>query len=120
MLLESRDNMICIVCPNGCNMTVTKVADKIKVEGNTCPRGEKFAIEELTNPMRTISSTVRTTFSDYPVLPVRVSGEIPKGKIFDVMAEINKTQVVERLKIGDVVIKNVLDLGVDVIAISDM
>lgn len=110
----------CIVCPNGCHLVVDINGDNIKVSGNTCKKGEEFAITELTNPVRTISSTVRTCFKDCPVVPVRVSAPIPKEKIFDVMNEINKVLVDKRLKIGDVVIKNVLGLGSDVIAISDM
>ena len=112
--------MICIVCPNSCKLTVDNIDGKIIVKGNTCKRGENFAIQEITDPKRTISSTVKTTFGDFPVLSVRVSDEIPKGRIFDVMAEINKVVVSERLKIGDIVIKDVLGLGVDIIATSDM
>ena len=102
--------LVCIVCPNGC---LLKIDEKtLKVEGNKCKKGEEFAISELTAPKRTLTTTVRTAFKDIPVLPVRVSGEIPKDKIFDVMKEINKTVV------DETVIKNVLNLGVDVIATS--
>ena len=69
-------------------------------------------------PKRTSSSVVKTAFDAVPVLPVRVSAEIPKEKIFDVMNEINHVTVKKRLKRGDAVIKNVLSLGVDVIATS--
>jgi len=110
----------CIVCPNGCNLIVDIDGDTINVSGNTCKKGEEFAITELTNPTRTISSTVRTSFKDCPVLPVRVSGPIPKDKIFDVMNEINKVIINNHVKIGDVVIKDVLGINVDVIAISSI
>jgi len=113
-------NFTCIVCPNGCNLTIEANGFDIKVSGNTCKKGEEFARSELANPERTISSTVRTSFKDYPVLPVRVSSPIPKDKIFDVMKEINKVCVDKRLKIGDIVIENVLGLNVNVIAISNM
>ena len=74
----------------------------------------------MTAPMRTICSTVRTDFPEAPVLPVRVSADIPKDRIFDVMREINHTVVKERVRRGDTVIQNVLGLGVDIIATSDM
>ena len=90
------------------------------VTGNTCPRGKEFAISEMTAPKRTICSTVKTAFSDVPVLPVRVSDDIPREKIFDVMREINAVTLKERIGRGDAVIKNVLGLGVDVIATSDL
>lgn len=110
--------LTCIVCPNGCAMEVSVDGNSITVTGNKCPKGEQFAISEETNPIRTICSTVKTAFPKVPVLPVRVSSEIPKSRIFDVMSEINKVLLTEAIGLGDVVIPNVLGLGVDVIATS--
>lgn len=112
--------IVCITCPRGCTMQVTGSGDDVQVTGNFCKRGEDFAKTELTNPMRTICSTVRTNFADAPVLPCRVSADIPKDRIFDVMAEINKAVVDKPLHRGDVIIPNVLGLGVDVISTSDL
>jgi len=108
----------CIVCPNGCSLKIDEVT--LGVTGNSCKRGETFAINELTHPMRTISTTVKTGFKNHPVLPVRVSSDIPKDRIFDCMKEINKTVVNKNVKCGDIIIKNILSLGVDVIATSDI
>lgn len=110
--------MTCIVCPNGCRLQVEEAGGAWKVTGNRCKRGEVFAVSEMTNPVRTICSTAATGFPDVPVVPVRVSGEIPKERIFDVMAEINKVTVSRRIKRGTAVIENVLGLGVDVIVTS--
>lgn len=101
-------------------MHIEGEGENIKVTGNTCKRGAQFAISEMTKPMRTICTTVKTSFPYAPVLPVRVSSEIPKDKIFDVMNEINKVTVSKPIKRGDVVISNVLELGVDIIATSDI
>lgn len=114
------NNLVCIVCPRGCNLNVEKKDGEITVTGNFCKRGENFAKTEMTNPMRTICSTVKTAFKDTPVLPVRVSSDIPKDRIFDVMKEINSVTVTQRIRRGDTVIANVLGLGVDVIATSDI
>ena len=111
--------MVCIVCPRSCKLQVELENGEVRVSGNSCKRGHDFAVSELTDPKRTISSTVRTAFPDVPVLPVRVSGEIPKAKIFDVMHEIAHVCVTTRIGRGDTVIENVLGLGVDVIATSD-
>lgn len=111
---------VCIVCPRGCTLKAECSGGEITVSGNSCKRGEKFAVDEMTHPMRTICSTVATVFPDAPVLPVRVSSEIPKEKIRDVMTEINKAVVTERINRGDTVIKNVLGLGADIIATSDI
>lgn len=112
--------MICIDCPNSCQMIINESGGEIVVSGNLCKRGEKFAINELRNPTRSISSTVKTIFPGIPVIPIRVSSEIPKGRIFDVMKEINKVVIREAVSIGDVIIENVLGLNVDIIATSNI
>lgn len=110
----------CIGCPRGCLLRVEKDGDEFIVSGNTCDRGKEFAISEMTAPKRTICSTVKTVFSDVPVLPVRVSKDIPKEKIFDVMKEINAVTLTERIGRGDIIIENVLGLGVNVISTSSI
>ena len=113
--------LTCIGCPMGCQLRATLEDGVVTaVTGNTCPRGKEFAISEMTAPKRTICSTVRTAFADAPVLPVRVSADIPKDRIFDVMDAIRAVTVTERIGRGDVVIPNVLGLGVDVIATSSL
>lgn len=112
--------LICIVCPNGCRLSVEEKDGEMTVTGNKCRRGLAFAESEIRNPMRTLCSTVKTVYSDVPVIPVRVSGEIPKSRIFDVMEEMNKICITSPVKRGDVVIPDVLGLGVDVIATSSI
>ena len=112
--------LVCIVCPNSCELEITADETGISVSGNKCKRGVQFATDEMTAPKRTISSVVRTAFPSVPVLPVRVSAEIPKERIFDVMQEINHVTLRKRVRRGEAVIENVLSLGVDVIATSDV
>lgn len=112
--------LVCIVCPNSCELEITADENGISVSGNKCKRGVQFATDEMTAPKRTISSVVRTAFPSVPVLPVRVSAEIPKERIFDVMQEINHVTLRKRVRRGEAVIENVLSLGVDVIATSDV
>lgn len=112
--------LVCIVCPRGCRMQITEENGSLQIAGNGCKRGAAFAESEVRDPRRTICTTVRTAFSDVPVLPVRVSKEIPKDRIFDVMAEINRTTVNTRLGRGDIVLENVLGLEADVIATSNI
>lgn len=112
--------LVCIGCPRGCRLTVEENSGEFIVTGNTCPRGKAFAISEMTEPKRTICSTVKTVFPGCPVLPVRVSDDIPKDRIFDVMRKINAVVLTERIGRGDVIIENVLGLGVDVISTSDL
>lgn len=112
--------LVCIVCPRGCALDITEARDGFHVTGNTCKRGEQFALSEMTRPMRTICSTVRTTLPGVPVVPVRVSGEIPKDRIFDVMAQIKGACLHQAVPRGTVVIRDVLGLNVDVITTSDL
>lgn len=112
--------LVCIVCPRGCTMQIDGEKENIKVTGNSCKRGLNFAVSEMTMPMRTICTTVKTDFPEVPVLPVRVSADIPKDRIFDVMKEINSVTVKSPVQRGDTIIKNVLDLGVDIISTSDI
>lgn len=115
-MIESRE-MICILCPRGCRIKVTKAEDgTIKVENNYCPRGITYGETEVTNPVRMITSTVFITSSTHKLLPVVTNSPIPKGLIFDIMAEINKVHVKAPIKRGDVIIKNVLNTGSDIVA----
>lgn len=112
--------LTCIVCPNSCTLKITANGGAYTVEGNGCKRGEAFAKSEMTDPHRTVTTTAATSFEDMRVVPCRTSSEVPKDRVFDVIDEINKVTVGKRLKRGDVIIKNVLGLGADIIATEDM
>lgn len=105
-------NLICIVCPRGCHLKV----ENGKVSGNFCKRGETYALKELTNPERMLTTTVEIESLDIKRLSVVTSKPIPKAKIFEVMAECSKIKVKAPINVGDVIIPNVLSLGVDVIS----
>jgi CxxC motif-containing protein len=109
--------LICIVCPKGCHL---KVDDNLNVTGNACARGVKYGIDELTNPTRMVTTTVVIVNGEIPRLPVVTSAPIPKDKIMDVMNEINKLIVEAPIYVKDIVISNVLDLGVDIVATRDV
>lgn len=104
-------NLTCIMCPMGCNLTVEKTKNGLTVSGNNCIRGEQFAKEELTSPKRIVTSLIQT---DKGVTSVKTSCPIPKNMIFDVMKEIDKVHV-KSAKIGDVVIENVLNTGANIV-----
>ena len=105
--------LICIVCPKGCNLTMDK---KLNVSGNFCKRGEIYAKTEITNPKRMITSTVIIDSKLIDRLPVKTSNPIPKDKIIDVMNEISKIKVNAPINLGDIVLKNVLNLNVDIVS----
>ena len=112
--------LTCIVCPNGCELTIEKSKEQWIVEGNLCPRGKDFAINEMINPKRSICSTVKTVYKEMPRLPVRTDGEIPFQDIFPLMKLLSTVVIDHPVHNGEKVIENPFDTGVNVIATSDM
>jgi CxxC motif-containing protein len=112
--------LICIVCPNGCRLTVEAQNCGFAVSGNKCARGETFAVNEMTDPRRSVTSTVRTSFAGIPVIPVRTSSDIPKDRIADLVRLLGGVTVTRNIGIGEAVITDALNLGVDVIASSNV
>ncbi len=99
----------CIMCPLGCSITY----DDGKISGNKCPRGLEYVKNEMEHPMRMLTTTIKTIYGD-PV-PVRTSNMIPKEKIFEVMKKINSTRINKNVKMGEVIIENIVD-GVNIVS----
>lgn len=112
--------LVCINCPLGCHLTATKNGDEIVVTGNNCPRGAKYATDELTCPKRTLTSTVKINNSTLNSLPVITSTQIPKEKMFEVMRALKGVTVEAPVENGQVIIKNVCGLDADIIASKAM
>ena len=112
--------MICINCPKGCELDVEKADDgTVSVTGNACLRGEEYGRSELVNPTRMVTGLVRVAGMRKP-LPVKTKTAIPKGKIDAVLFALHQTTVQLPVKIGDVIIQNVAETGVDVVATANM
>lgn len=105
--------LICIMCPKGCHL---KVDDELNVTGNTCPRGVTYGKQEVTDPRRYLTSTVKIASSYYRRLPVISSGDLPKDRVSDVVKYLDTVSVKAPVKVKDVIVKDVLGLGVDIIA----
>lgn len=114
------ENITCILCPNGCNLSIEKLGQEWEIKGNKCPKGKQFAINEITDPRRSVCSTIKTTFKKVPRLPVRTDGEVPLETIFNVMAQINSKNLDIPVHVGEVIIENVSNTGINVIATSDL
>ena len=113
-----RKEMTCIRCPMGCRLTVTEENGQYVVIGNTCPRGKQYAIDECVSPVRTITTTARTT--EGGVIPVKTDRPIPKDLMFACMKEINSSIVTLPAHIGDIVIENLLNTGANVVVTANM
>lgn len=110
-----KKEMICIMCPLGCNLIVEQIGDQINVTGNSCNRGVAFAKEEVTCPKRIVTTSVKTING---VRACKTTGAVPKNKIFDVIAEIEKLRL-KNIKFGQIIIKNVCNTGVDVVVTAN-
>jgi CxxC motif-containing protein len=113
---------ICIMCPLGCAITVKSddSGNITEIIRSKCPKGEKYVRGEFTRPMRVLTSTVAIEGTSFSRLPVRTSDLIPKDKIFECMKEIQKVKVKGPVKNGDIMVKNILGLGLDIIATRDL
>ena len=113
-----KSSLTCIICPIGCRITIGAVNGDYVFSGNKCPKGAEFARMEITAPLRTLTTTVRTIFPGMPVLPVRTSGEVPKARLTEIIRELSKVVVTEKINIGETVVADILGTGCDIIATS--
>ena len=91
--MEKRE-LTCIGCPMGCMLTVSMENGEVtEVTGNTCPKGDIYARKEVVNPTRIVTSTVKITGGDKERVSCKTAADIPKGKIFDVMKDIDAATV---------------------------
>ncbi len=108
--------LVCINCPRGCHLEVEKTGEEIRVTGNSCPRGETYAINELVNPLRTLTTTLPIESGSFRRLPVISSSALPKAKVMDVMKALKDVKVKAPVKMGDIIVRDILGLNVDIIA----
>lgn len=117
----------CTTCPSECLLTVEverdaggAVAEVRSVTGNSCPRGDKFAHQELTCPMRVLTTTVAVSGGNEVLLPVRTAETIPLALHAQAMNLIRGLVIEAPIRMGDVVLKNLLNTGIDLIASMDI
>lgn len=115
-VMEKRE-FVCIGCPLGCNVTVELDGTEIKnITGNTCPRGANYVTKELTDPRRIVTSLVRVTDGELPVVSVKTASDIPKDKIRDCIRALKDVELPAPVQVGDVVLENVCGTGINVVA----
>ncbi len=112
--------VICITCPKGCTLEVTRDGDTIVKVQAGCKRGEQYAQRELTDPRRMIATTVRITGATHPLLPVYTGAPFPKPRIPELVNELRQLEVQAPVRMGQVVLEDALGTGIDIIASRDM
>ncbi len=112
--------MVCILCPMGCGLRVDRDADgKVSVSGNGCARGVQYGEQELTNPMRVVTASVRVEGGPMPLCPVKTQGAVPKDQIAAVLVALRKVHTSSPVHIGDVILENAAGTGTDIIATAN-
>ena len=117
--MESK--ITCIICPIGCEVTIQHEDGKIlSIEGHQCKKGLPYAEEELFEPKRILTTTICVKNGELPLVSVKTSRPIPKDSLFDVMNCVSQAEIDAPVEIGDVLVKNVLDLNVDIVATKNV
>lgn len=116
-----KKEMICIGCPMGCYLTVDYIGTTIcGVDGNQCKVGLDYAEKEIFNPERTLTTTVKVKNGHVPLVSVRTSKPIPKNIIFDAMNLLAKVEAEAPIKIGEPIVQNILNTGVNIVATKNI
>lgn len=108
--------LTCIVCPLGCYIEAEVDGENVRVQGCRCPRGKEWARQEIIEPKRTIMSVVRVKNGKYPVVSVKTDAPVPKEKVEELMHYIAQMEVSAPVKIGEVLVENILGVGANLVA----
>ena len=106
----------CIICPAGCVLTIRQENGEWLVSGNRCPRGGQYAIQEMTDPRRTVTATAETDSAEYPRVPLKTALPVPKAKIAAVLEAIGSLKVQLPVQGGTCLLCNAANTGIDIIA----
>lgn len=110
-----KQELICIMCPRSCRLTVSGSDGSLAVEGNMCPRGHEYALSEAVHPMRILTGIMRVEGIKEP-LSIKTTQMIPKELLLRAMDEIHKVKAKAPVKAGDIIISDILGTGADVVA----
>ena len=114
------EQFTCIVCPLGCSLSVNVDGDDVQVNGNQCARGVDYGMQEAVDPRRVICSSVLVEGGAWPLVSVRSSAPIPKGRIMDVMSAVKRAVVQAPVVTGQVLVTDVAGTGVDIVATKEV
>jgi len=120
-MAAEKKHFVCVVCPIGCEIDVVHDGSKIiSTEGNKCEKSEEFVSQELIEPMRILTTTVRIEGSRWPVMPVRTDKSVPKRLFPRIMRQLRHVKLQAPVNMLDVVVGDVLRTGANIIATRTM
>ena len=109
---------ICISCPAGCHLEISRDADRIEVSGNRCPRGEKYAVTELTDPRRVVTAVVFSGDGKRKCIPVRSTAPVPMGEIPGLLKRLFALRVELPVEMGQIILPDASAGGIHIVATS--
>lgn len=117
-MTEKRE-LTCIGCPMGCSLTVEVDSGAVRsVTGNICKRGDEYARREVVAPTRMLTTTLPVLGGERATVAVKTNGEVPKALLLDCARALRDTKLTAPIKAGDIVFRNILDTGVDILAVK--
>ena len=114
------EKVICVTCPKGCTLEVNREGETVIEVIGGCKRGHEYARQELVDPRRKVASSVRINGAIHPLLPVYTSAAFPKAKISQLLSVLRSVEISAPVKTDQVILENVLDTGIDVLASREM
>jgi CxxC motif-containing protein len=114
------EKVICVTCPKGCTLEVTKDGETVISILNGCKRGHEYAKQELTDPRRMVASSVRISGGIHPLLPVYTSAPFPKPRIPELLKALREVEVSAPVKLEQPILENALGTGINVLASREM
>jgi len=114
------EKVICVTCPKGCTLEVTKDGETVVSVLNGCKRGHEYAKQELTDPRRMVASSVRISGGIHPLLPVYTSAPFPKPRIPELLKALREVEVSAPVKLEQRILENALGTGINVLASREM
>ena len=112
-----KENLLCTSCPLGCQLEVEFSENKIiSVKGNNCKKGIEYAEKEIFHPERIVTTTVKISGAALFLLPVKTETSVPRELCFKVIESASKLQVRAPVKMGEVLIRDILKSGVNLVA----
>lgn len=119
-ITETPGEIICVACPKGCRLETRRENGELLVSNAGCKRGSEYALAEISDPRRMVASTVRLENGLQPLVPVYTAEPFPKGKIQELLKRLRKISLPAPVKLGQVVMKNALDTGINVVTSRDI
>jgi CxxC motif-containing protein len=120
-MATEKTHFVCVVCPVGCEIDVVHEGSKIvSMEGNKCEKSEEFVSQELIEPMRILTTTLRIQGARWPVIPVRTDKAVPKRLFPLIMKRLGRINLRAPVNMLDVVVKDVLHTGASIITTRTM